>query len=94
MLCRLHVYIYNLVPWSIANMFHGLFQKPNWMVSEKEQAEARAPLEYPSPVSVLDNNEHTDDLPSPVKQVGMTLKGNTLLCKRISIACILSSLTY
>ncbi|CAA2990259.1 Hypothetical predicted protein [Olea europaea subsp. europaea] len=51
-------------------------KKPNWMVSEKEQAEARAPLEYPSPVSVLDNNEHTDDLPSPVKQVGMTLKGD------------------
>ncbi|CAI9787187.1 unnamed protein product [Fraxinus pennsylvanica] len=54
-------------------------KKLNRMVSEKEQAEARAPLEYPSPVSVLDNNEYTDNSPSPVKHVGKTLKGNALL---------------
>lgn len=51
-------------------------KKSNWMVSEKEQPEAGAPPEYPSPVSVLDNNVSTDDSPSPVKHVGKTLKGD------------------
>ncbi|CAI9754540.1 unnamed protein product [Fraxinus pennsylvanica] len=51
-------------------------KKSNRMVSEKEQAEAGAPPEYPSPVSVLDNNVSTDDSPSPVKHVGKTFKGD------------------
>ncbi|KAL2482302.1 hypothetical protein Fot_43746 [Forsythia ovata] len=51
-------------------------KKSNRMVSEKEQAEACAPPQYPSPVSVLDNTVYTDDSPSPVKHVVKTPKGD------------------